>query len=281
MRSDSETSEVKSFLIFLVSKVQYSFLLQAGSLVFSIFPSSNKRMKKWFVIFLGLAVNGVSAQISEAKMRPSLWLDIWDKQDESGLQIRQIGYHDIPRNLPVKGVLVEALEFTDKHGYNLVVCTQTGKFPVSVKNEEGNYEKLNDRAELSFYHFVKAGDSYKMLAELNDEQDCDGFDLYNGFTKKSLALTDLDRDGIAEISFQVTKSCRSDVSPAERKLFLFEAGQPYYLQGFTTLEGMPAGKLYGRMVPGKVFLRNTWKRNGCVLRQMILCSLIKLWKKNE
>lgn len=221
-------------------------------------------MKKWLLILLGLIGHSLYAQTSEANMRPSLWLDIWDKQDESGFQILQIGYHDIPRNLPVKGVLVEVLEFTDKNGYNLIICTQTGKFPVSIKNEEGKYEKLNDRAELSFYHFVKVGDSYKMLAELNDEQNCDGFDLYNGFTKKSLALTDLDRDGVAEISFQVTKSCRSDVSPAERKLFLFEAGKTYYLQGFTTLEDMPSeAAAWSDGAPESAFaeyLKAKWKR---------------------
>lgn len=203
-------------------------------------------MKHLFTLALLCSVFQVSSQVTEAGMKPSLWLDVWDQvKNVPNFKVLQIGYNDIPRQLSIKGIMVEALEFVDKNGMNLVVCTQTGKFPVSVKNDEGVYEKLNDRAELGFYHFVKGENGYNLLAEFSDEQDCDGFDLYNGFTKKSLSITDLDKNGIAEISFQVVKSCRSDVSPAERKLFFFQAGKVFYMQGETTLEGQqPASPIY-------------------------------------
>lgn len=198
-------------------------------------------MKNSLTFFLLFFTLQSWSQQTEASMKPSLWLSIWDEvKTIPGFNVLQIGYNDIPRELPIKGVLVEALEFSDKNGLNLVVCTQTGKFPVSTKNAAGVYEKQNDRAELSFYHLVKTGNTYMVMAEFNDGQDCDGFDLYAGFTKKSLSITDLDKDNVAEISFQMVKSCRSDVSPAERKLLLYEDGKCFVLTGETTLEGEQA-----------------------------------------
>lgn len=232
---------------------------------FVIFECLNTTMKIIFSIYLVCAAWFGFAQVSEASMKPSLWLEVWDQvKNVPAFNVLQIGYNDIPRQLAVKGVFVEALEFTDKNGLNLMVCTQTGKFPVSVKNDEGVYEKMNDRAELNFYHFVKAAEGYKMLAEFSDEQDCDGFDLYNGFTKKALSITDLDKNGLAEISFQVVKSCRSDVSPAERKLFIFEAGKVFYIQGETTLEGQAAATpIYSegtKECPFIAYLTKKWKQ---------------------
>lgn len=222
-------------------------------------------MRIWTILGFVLVSCMLRAQIAEGTMKPSLWLPIWDNvKNSSSIQILSIGYNDIPRELNVRGVLVEALEVLDKNGTNLIVCTQTGMFPVSVKNDQGLYEKMNDRAELSFYHFLKVGDSYQILGELHDEQDCDGFDLYNGFTKESLAITDLNGNGIAEVSFQITKSCRSDVSPAERKLFFFESGKVFYLQGETTIkEVSPAAPVASAGLTGSYaekYIMDKWSR---------------------
>lgn len=190
-------------------------------------------------ILLLAAVFSVKAQ--EATMRTSLWLGIWDNVlHVPAMKITAIGYNDIPRDIPYKGVLVEVLEFDDANGHNILILTQTGKFPVSAKSAEGKYEKLNDRAELFAYCYVTnpGTNSYRLLWKTADAQDCEEFDLYCGYTKKSLSITDLDGDGIAEVCFQHVKSCRSDVSPADRILLMYETNSKFSIMGITTLEGM-------------------------------------------
>lgn len=184
----------------------------------------------------------LTAQDAESAMRPSLWLGIWDQVKQvPEMHVQAVGYNDIPRDIHYKGILVEVLEFDDANGHNLVILTQTGMFPVSKKNENGQYVKQHDRAEIFAYAFVRTDEKspYRQLWRMSDAQDCEGFDLYAGFTKKSMSLTDLDGDGVAEVSFQYTKSCRSDVSPADRYALLFESNERYLYKGITQLEGFP------------------------------------------
>lgn len=201
----------------------------------------------------------LSAQQAESTLRPSLWLGIWDNvKNVASHNINAVGYNDIPRDLSYKGILVEVLEFDDANGHNLVILTQTGMFPVSKKNESGQYEKQHDRAEIFAYCFVRTDETtpYRQLWRMSDAQDCDGFDLYAGFTKKSLSITDLDGDGVAEVSFQYTKSCRSDVSPADRYALLYESNERYLYKGITQVEGMP---LEAPMVDKKTESNPTFK----------------------
>lgn len=185
---------------------------------------------------------GLFAQKSESTIRPSLWLGIWDNvKHVPSMNVTAIGYNDIPRDINYKGTLVEVLEFDDANGHNLLILTQTGMFPVSKKDETGKYVKENDRAELFAYCYVRNDEksTYRQLWKLADAENCEGFDLYVGFTKKAMSITDLDGDGVAEVSFQHIKSCRSDVSPADRFLTLFESNEKYQFKGGTQLEGMP------------------------------------------
>jgi len=191
------------------------------------------------IAFIPLLLFGQSNQ--ESTMSPSEWTGVWDNvKNVPTFNLKAIGYNDIPRDLLFKGVLVECLEFDDANGHNLLILTQTGMFPVSKKNEEGVYEKSNDRAELNAYLYVRSDEksNYKSLWKVFDFQDCDDADLYLGFSKKSLSITDLDANGIAEVSFQYVLSCRSDVSPSDRKLYCFESSDKFLFRGVTTLEGM-------------------------------------------
>jgi hypothetical protein len=194
------------------------------------------------LIFCCSLTFGLFAQKSESSIRPSMWLGIWDNvKHVPSMNVTAIGYNDIPRDINFKGTLVEVLEFDDANGHNLLILTQTGMFPVSKKDETGKYVKQHDRAELFAYCLVRNDEksTYRQLWKLADAENCEGFDLYVGFTKNAMSITDLDGDGVAEVTFQYLKSCRSDVSPADRFLTLFESNEKYQVKGATQLEGMP------------------------------------------
>lgn len=198
-------------------------------------------MKKISLLLALLPLLTFAQESTESTMSMSNWLGIWDNgKSVPAFNIQAIGYNDVPRDLFYRGIIVECLEFDDANGHNLLILTQTGMFPVSEKNEAGEYEKVGDRAEINAYLFARSDEksSYKSIWKVADFQECNDFDLYAGFTKKSLSVTDVNADGMAEVSFQYTLSCRSDVSPADRKLYCFNANEKFIFLGITTLEGM-------------------------------------------
>ncbi|HET6229686.1 MAG TPA: hypothetical protein VFE05_06350 [Longimicrobiaceae bacterium] len=87
------------------------------------------------------------------------------------------------------------------------------------------------------------------MAHVRLQPACD-FDLTAGFEPGSLAVTDLDRDGVAETSFLYVLACRSDVSPAVLKLIMHEGAAKYAIRGTTRPKGAGAG---GEMRPDAAF----------------------------
>lgn len=207
---------------------------------------------------------------SESGMSPSLWLGIWDNVKQiPAFNLNAIGYNDIPRDVFFRGILVECLEFDDANGHNLLILTQTGMFPVSTKNAEGVYEKQGDNAEIYAYLYTRQEQqtAYTLTWSVFEEQGCNDFDLYIGFTKKSLSVTDLNNDGKAEISFQLTQACRSDVSPSDRHLYFLQPGQKVVYSGQTEIEGIPSEKPVIEEKPAasaeiKDFLQKKWNQFG-------------------
>jgi hypothetical protein len=68
--------------------------------------------------------------------------------------------------------------------------------------------------------------------------DCEMGAVTAAFHDAAFAVTDLDHDGLAEITFGYELACRSDVSPATYKLLVIENGAKYILRGQTRI---PAG----------------------------------------
>jgi hypothetical protein len=56
------------------------------------------------------------------------------------------------------------------------------------------------------------------------------------FHEAAFAITDLDKDGIAEVTFAYELSCRNDTRPAIYKLIVLENGVQYMLNGKTRIE---------------------------------------------
>jgi hypothetical protein len=66
------------------------------------------------------------------------------------------------------------------------------------------------------------------------------FDITAAFIKDAVTVTDLDKDGIPEIKIQYATACRSDVSPADMKLLLYENGEKYALRGIRWIRSAPS-----------------------------------------
>ena len=158
--------------------------------------------------------------------------------------------------LPHRGTVVAGRWWRDAAGEHTLLLTQTGKLPSRMRAAElavGD-EPAYD-AEVYGYHYTHAvgirGSARLVWRTVDAERGCQ-FDLYAGHVTEAVSLTDLDRDGVAETLFMYTTSCRSDVSPAIRKLIMHEGREKYAIRGTTKPPGQDGG---GEMAVDTAFAR--------------------------
>ena len=163
--------------------------------------------------------------------------------------VQNVAVRSIPRTMPHQGRPVAAKRWTDRLGENTLILTQTGKLPGRACPPD---QAACSDAEVYAYHYVRRGAAVSLLWRTGDfERGCE-FDLYAGFIPESIAVTDLDADGVAESSFMYLLACRSDVSPATLKLIMHEGAQKYAARGSSRPRGAETG---GAMQLDEAFAR--------------------------
>jgi hypothetical protein len=179
------------------------------------------------------------------------------------IQARDLPLRSLPAAMAHQGTPVVAKRWTDRLGENTLILTQTGRRP--SRSCPVSDAPCGD-AEVYAYHYVARGGPPALLWRTVDfVRDCE-FDLYAGYLRASVAVTDLDRDGTAETSFMYLLACRSDVSPAGLKLILHEGAQKYAARGTSRPRGaMEGGEVrlddaLGRVPAFASFARAQWQR---------------------
>ena len=133
---------------------------------------------------------------------------------------------DIPASITVKGTVQEVWKWSDNLGENLLITSSVAPHnEVSKDGEEGQ------SAEIHAFHYAKKDGDYTQVWMMNDAEKLCPVDITCDFIPGSATITDLDKDGIAEIKVQYSVACRGDVSPATIKLIMYENGVKYALRG--------------------------------------------------
>jgi hypothetical protein len=159
-------------------------------------------------------------------------------QSQGKISILSFDARALPREMNYQGEIVMGARWMDGNGENILLLTQTGKFP--SKEKCGDDGDCFD-AEVYGYNYVKKDGKVSLLWKITDfERGC-SLDLYVGFLKEALFITDLDSNGVAESSFLYKLSCRSDVSPARLKLIMHEGATKYAIRGTTKIPGDDGG----------------------------------------
>jgi len=130
-----------------------------------------------------------------------------------------------PDGFEGKGEVAAVIGFRDKHGINAVVFERTGP---------------NETSQLmTIRHALQEGDGswtdVRAFKEL--VSDCE-FDITLRPELGDWSVTDLDGDGLGEVTFAYSAGCRSDVSPVAHKVLMTEDGEKYALRGQTKIEDM-------------------------------------------
>jgi hypothetical protein len=125
--------------------------------------------------------------------------------------------------LPSSYQLKRAKKWHDVSGENWLVLYETGAYI-----EKG---QTNASAKLSAVLFQKTDSGFVTKWKMMDQiKDCE-LDIVCSFYDDHLTITDLDSNGLAEITMLYALSCKGDVSPNEKKLIMYEGTQKYAIRG--------------------------------------------------
>jgi hypothetical protein len=186
-------------------------------------------------------------------------------QNQGKISILSFDAQSLSGEIRYQGKIVGGARWMDSNGENFLLLTQTGKFPSKAKSaaeEDDNFD-----AEVYAYDYVKKDGKVSLLWKITDFERSCSFDLYAGFLKGALFITDLDSNGVAESLFLYKLSCRSDVSPAKLKLIMHEGVTKYAIRGTTKLPGDYGG--------GEMNIDAAFKEAKPMLREFA----VENWKK--
>lgn len=136
------------------------------------------------------------------------------------------------QTLPLVGPFIDSLRFTDSHGDQAVVF-----FRLATHAEDPVDGTVSDRIVLSAAMYPLPGTPAPTTAswEHTDDIECDGVDIEAGFYPDSVSVTDLDRNGTAELTFAYHRFCGGGIDPRDVTVVLREGGNSYVLEGQTRL----------------------------------------------
>lgn len=145
---------------------------------------------------------------------------------------RALGTRALPR-VAYRGNVVAARGWTDRLGENVLLVTKTGCL---TPNLEPGGTWCGD-FETYAYHYVRRqpGGAYTLLWRTTDAvREC-GEDVTLEPSARTVAITDLDADGVAETTFVYLLACRGGVDPAGMKLIMHEGATKYAIRGSTDM----------------------------------------------
>lgn len=160
---------------------------------------------------------------------------------------------ELPPRLRLPGTPVAAArKFTDKNGENYVVWVRTPTRTVHTKSGDGELQAC----ELYAVHAVRKTPTspFRELRRIRDHVVGCEFSVVSGVVSDSIAVTDLDRDGRAEVTFLYQSYCTNDaLGPQPMKLMLTENGKKFAIRGTTQAhmtEDPASPEVPGRMEVG-------------------------------
>lgn len=127
----------------------------------------------------------------------------------------------------VNGKVERWVSWQDGRGDNVAIFSQETK---EKARKDG--ERLVSKA---LYVTVFSGKDgrLKRVREVRELANACLFDLTNEVRETSVGVTDLDGDGLGELTFAYVTGCRSDVSPLAMKLLVLEGADKHILRGST------------------------------------------------
>jgi hypothetical protein len=142
----------------------------------------------------------------------------------------------IPSSLKYSGQIVNAARYTDSEGEHIVITTETGIVDIKSKDP---YEDGFRKADLYAYNYLMINGKPTLSWQIHDlSGDCP-VDPKASYIPKTFAVTDLNKDGKAEVWLMYSVACRGDVSPASMKIIMHEGAGKLAVRGESLVKLSP------------------------------------------
>lgn len=142
----------------------------------------------------------------------------------------------LPHSLKYPGKVKDILQWTDKQGRHLLLLSEAIKVSRNAA--------LAKDAELYAGHYLDVGGNWELQWKVSDfERGCP-LDVGATFILESVEITDLDKDGISEVSFMYRTFCTGGIDPHSLKLIMYAGNKKLAIRG-ETLVRLPQQPAYG------------------------------------
>lgn len=128
------------------------------------------------------------------------------------------------------GKVVAALHIVDRAGEHLLVLTE--KTGLAHSGPDSG----NGRTDLNASYYVRSAATWAREWEIKDAVDCPGLDHIAQFFTQQVAVTDLDGNGVAEVTVPYKMFCGGGVDEATLKIILRQGKQKFAMRGTTRIE---------------------------------------------
>lgn len=143
------------------------------------------------------------------------------------------------QRIAATGELVGAYRVIDRGGEHLLVLNSShGPSPSNKKSGRTEYIKLNAQ-----YYSRNAG-VWSTEWTVNDFVDCPGLDVAASFFTESLSFTDLNKDGLTEITIPYKMFCGGGVDPSTVKVILRDGTKKFAIRGESLIK-LPGQEPFG------------------------------------
>jgi hypothetical protein len=145
-------------------------------------------------------------------------------------KVTKLDKNSIPAKIKYNGDIVEAVRWTDSTGDNVVMLT-------TKKTESKTVPAgLTGRA-LNAFHYLVLDDNIKQTWGVYDYVEECSVDMFLYFVDKTFAVTDLNKDGKAEVWMMYKVSCQGDVSPVPMKIIMYQDNKKFAVRGTSRISG--------------------------------------------
>lgn len=149
---------------------------------------------------------------------------------------RGVATISLPSTIRYPGKVKDILQWTDKQGRHLLLLSE-------AINVSRNAVSAKD-AELYAGHYLDVGGNWELQWKVSDFERVCPLDVGATFILESVEITDLDKDGISEVSFMYRTFCTGGIDPHSLKLIMYAGKKKLAIRG-ETLVRLPQQPAYG------------------------------------
>jgi len=152
----------------------------------------------------------------------------------------KIDQRDLTRkHIAVTGQFVSALRVHDVGGQHILLLTS-----ISGPSHAQPNPQRNERTDLRATYYDKAGPKWTEEWNIKDFVDCPGLDSSATFFVNNVTVTDLNSDGVAEVTVPYKMFCGGGVDTDTVKVILRQGAEKYAIRG-ESLVRIPGQQAFG------------------------------------